>query len=82
MRVHWVLPIVCHDGGEVEFTKFGEATVLPVQADVVALDGNASFSVIVDSVMHQVLTPFVRFMPSTATRQQIDWLMLNGWVEK
>ena len=82
MRVHWALPIVCEDGRRADFTKFSEIKALPKQAEVVELGDTIPFSVTVDHVIHPVLTPLIRFLPCTATRQQIDWLRLNGWAEK
>ena len=82
MRVHWILPIVCEDDSEVDFTRISEATVLPIHADVVELDGEARFSVTVGWVMPQTSAPLVRFMPHRATPRQIGWLRSNGWVEE
>jgi len=79
---NWVLPIACEDGNKTEFTKLSEDTVLPKQADVVELGGEARFSVTVGDVWQLGFTPLVRCNSCSATRQQIDWLRLNGWVEK
>lgn len=80
MRMNWVLPIACEDGSRVDFTKSSEAAALLTQADVVELGGEARFSVTVECVICQGVTPLVRFMPCGAVSHRIDWLRLNGWV--
>ena len=82
MRMNWVLPIACEDGSSVDFTKLSEATTLPTQADVLELGGETRFSITVDCVIDQGVTLLVRFMPCGAISHRIDWLRLNGWVER